>query len=305
MTKKKTTKKKTTKKVTKAVAVKEETMLVEGGLSQTLAAFGQINTDALGNVELDVVDDIDIFKNDIVIPKIHLIQSMSELRKQKKANEGDYVDSRSEQILLAEDDEKEFLPIIVIKTFKRWQDFKMVGDKKEFIQSQIITSENAEIPYKDTLDGEDIFRRQVISCYVLLGDDASKGIIKPYIVDFAGGAGKAAGRSLVSDIKVLNTPKKDPVTGELIRKGLPSWVSWFKLGQTEARMNDNNFNAKTISFGGMLPQTMWGFLKDANDEVKALMQNDAVEIDDRDLHEAARAATSPKVDTAQASDTGI
>ena len=48
-------------------------------------------------------------------------------------------------------------------------------------------------------------------------------------------------------------------------------------------MNDNDFNAKTIAVGGMLPQDMWGFLKDAYQQVKDLMQNDAVEIDDRDL----------------------
>lgn len=291
MAKKKATKK-VTKKAAKAVAVVEESMLVESSLSHSLAAVGDIDTKVLGNVELDVVDDMDLFKNDIVIPKIHLIQALSELRKQKKASEGDYVDSRSEQILLAEDAEQEFLPIVVIKTFKRWQDFKMVGDKKEFVKSQIMTSENANLPYQETIEGEEITRRQVISCYVLLGDDAQKGIIKPYIIDFAGGAGKGAGRALVSDIKVLNTDKKDPRTGELIRKGMPSWVAWFKLGQYETTMNDNDFNAKSIEFGGMLPQSMWGFLKDANDEIKALMQNDAVEIDDRDLHESAKEATS-------------
>lgn len=283
------------KEVKKDVVLVEESMLVEGNLSQSLASMIDVDSSVLGNVELDVVDDMDLFKNDIVIPKIHLIQAMSELRKAKKANEGDYVDSRSEQILLAEDSDQEFLPIIVIKTFKRWQDFKMVGDKKEFVKSQIMTLENANLPYQETVDGVDITRRQVISCYVLLGDDAQKGIVKPYIIDFAGGAGKGAGRALVSDIKVLNTDKKDPRTGTLVRKGMPSWVAWFKLGQEETTMNDNDFNAKTISFGGLLPQDMWGFLKDANDEVKALMQNDAVEIDDRDLHDAAKATVSAKV----------
>lgn len=292
---KKVVKKKTTK-ATKTVVPAATSMLVEGGLSSSLAAMGEVDTSMLGNVELDVADDIDLFKNDIVIPKIHLIQSMSELRKQKKANEGDYVDSRSEQILLAEDSEQEFLPIIVMKTFKRWQTFEIIKEgndvKKEFVSSEIMTSENAELEYQETVEGKDLTRRQVISCYVLLGDDAQKGIIKPYIVDFAGGAGKGAGRALVSDIKVLNTDKKDPVTGKLVRKGMPSWVSWFKLGQYETTMNNNDFNAKSIAFGGMLPQEMWGFLKDANDEVKALMQNDAVEIDDRDLHDAAKAASS-------------
>ena len=308
--KKKVTKKKAT---TKAVAVKEENLLVEGNLSQSLAALGAIDPSILGNVELDVADDIELFKNDIVIPKIHLIQSMSELRKAKKATEGDFVDSRSEQILLAEDAEEDHLKIIIMKTFKRWQTFELVKDgndiKKEFVSSEIMTAENAELAYQEVAEGKELTRRQVISCYVLLGSDAQRGIIKPYIVDFAGGSGKGAGRAMVSDIKVLNTDKKDPITGQLIRKGMPSWVAWFKLGQYETSMNDNDFNAKSMQFGGMLPDKMWGFLKDANDEIKALMQNDAVEIDDRDLHESAKAATKPsveaKVNTSAATDAGI
>lgn len=292
-------KKVVSKKSTKAVAIKEENMLVEGNLSQSLAALGEIDQSVLGNVELDVADDMELFKNDIVIPKIHLIQAMSDLRKAKKADEGDYVDSISDQILLTEDSEEE-LKIIVIKTFKRWQTFKLVKEKneikKEFISSEIMTLENANLAYEEVIEGEDIVRRQVISCYVLLGTDAQKGIIKPYIVDFAGGAGKGAGRNLVSDIKVLNTNKKDPVTGKLVRKGMPSWVAWFKLGKYETSMNDFDFYAKSIAFGGMLPQEMWGFLKDAKDEISALIANAAVEIDDRDLHEAAKAETGASAD---------
>lgn len=287
-------KKKATTKNSKAVATKAsaEIAFEEGNLSQSLAAMGTIDSSALGNVELDVADDMELFQNDIVIPKIHLIQSMSELRKAKKADEGDYVDSRSEEILLAHNSE-ETLPFIAMKTFKRWQTFKMVGDKKEFVSSEIMTVANANMLYQETLEGEELTRRQVISCYVLLGKDAQKGIIKPYIIDFAGGAGKDAGRTLVSDIKVLNTAKKDPRTGEMIRKGLPSWVAFFKLGQFEKTMNDNDFNAKSVTFGGLLPQEMWGFLKDAKSEIDALIANDAVEIDDSDLHEGAR----PKQET--------
>ena len=277
----------------KEVAIIGDEMLIAGNLNQTLANLGELDTSVLGDVELDIADDIALFKNDIVIPKIWLIQAMSELRKAKKADEGDYVDSRSEDILLASDEE-DALPIIVIKTFKRWQTFKMVKDgkdvKKVFLKSEVMTMENADLKYQETLEGEDLVRRQVISCYVLLGSDAQAGIFKPYIVDFAS-TSKGAGRDLVSDIKVLNTDKKNPKTGKLIRRGLPSWVAYFKLGKFE-ESKEHDYYVKTIKFGGMLPQEMWNFLKECKDEVSALMINDAVEIDDRDVHDAAKSEKS-------------
>lgn len=43
---------------------------------------------SLEGIELDVTDNKDLFKNDILIPKIWLIQSMSQLRKDKVNDEG-------------------------------------------------------------------------------------------------------------------------------------------------------------------------------------------------------------------------
>ena len=40
--------------------------------------------DALKGLELDVADNKELFSNDILIPKIHLIQTMSELSKSRK-----------------------------------------------------------------------------------------------------------------------------------------------------------------------------------------------------------------------------
>ena len=87
------------------LVMEEDNMLIEGNLSGTLAALGAVDTSVLGDVALDIVDDMEVFKNDIVIPKVHLIQAMSELRKAKKADEGDYLDSRSEEVILRYDDE--------------------------------------------------------------------------------------------------------------------------------------------------------------------------------------------------------
>ena len=295
----------TKKKPTKAVAKKEES-LIEGSLSShSMAQLADYDGAALDGAALDITDDQDLFKNDIVIPKIWLIQAMSELRKQKKAEEGDYCDSRSEEVLLSNESE-EALNFVVLKTIKRWQTFKMEGEKKIFISSEVMTVENAKKEYKEVVDGEQIVRRQVISAYVLLGRDAQAGVVKPYIIDFAA-TSKGAGRDLVSDIKVLNTEKRDPKTREVVRRGLPSWVAWFKLGKEEDKIDKDEFFIKTVKFGGMLPQEMFPFLRDAYDEITSLIESNAIEIDDRDVHDSAKAASNEtgKVNPDEATEAGV
>lgn len=292
MAKKKATKKASSKKVsTKEMATLEDAPLVETSLSShSLAALTDLDSAALDGVALDVLDEHELFKNDIIVPKIWLIQAMSELRKDGKAREGDYTNSRSEEILLGTDSE-DYLPIIVMKTFKRWQTFEIIGDKKEFVKSELMTLDNAKYQYEFTEDGKDFKRRQVISAYVLLGQDAQKGIVKPYVIDFAA-TSKGAGRDLVSDIKVLNTPKKDARTGKILRQGYPSWVAWFKLSKYEDRIGKDDFYVKSIKFGGVLPADMFGMLRDAYDEITSLIDSDAIEIDDRDLNDSDAAPTT-------------
>lgn len=288
---------------------KELMTLPEGKLSSnTLASMANYDMKNFEGVELDVTQNKELFQNDIVIPKIWLIQAMSELRKQKKADEGDFADSRSEEILLPCEGKVEYIPMIVIKTFKRWQSFKIIGDKKEFISSEVMVfGKNEDLKYDDVIEGEKIIRRQVISAYVLLGEDAQKGIVKPYIIDFAS-TSKGAGRTLVSDIKVLNTAKINHQTGEIIRQGLPSWVAWFKLSKHEEN-GEHDYYVKDIAFGGLLPEKMLPFLKSAYDEITSLIDSNTIEIDDRDLHDAAKTPdkTKAKVNkkAAATSDAGI
>lgn len=278
------TKKKASKKVSKKTNLKNavvvgnesEVELQETALNNSaIAQLSNFDLSQFEGVELDVADNSTLFANDFVVPKIWLMQTMSDLAKSKEheIEEGDYVDSRSEEVLLSYDGE--YLPIVVLKTFKRWQTFKLVKGKKEFLSSEIMSLENAGLKYEDTIDGNDVVRRQVISAYVLLGDHVQKGMKKPYIVDFAA-TSKGAGRDLVSDINVLNARK------------LPSYVGWFKLGKAEDSNDEGDFFIKTCKFGGLLPETVFPFLKDCYMEIKSMIDANAIEIDDRDVRDSSK-----------------
>jgi hypothetical protein len=267
MATKKKTSKKTTKKVTKKVDIEENLpALQEAGLnSASLAEFANYDLAEFADINLDVVDNKELFKNDFLIPKIWLIQSMSELRKEKKADEGQFVDSQTGEILA---DLDETLKFVVIKTFKRWHTFKMVGDKKEFVSSEIMTLENANLAYQETIEGVDYTRRQVISAYVLIERDAIRGINKPYIIDFAS-TSKYAGRKMISDIKTLND------------RGYPAFVGFFNMTSHEESFERGDAFVKDIQFGGFLPKTAMPFLVDCWHHLESIQ--DQIEIDDRDV----------------------
>ena len=83
---------------------------------------------------------------------------------------------------------------------------------------------------------------------------------------------------MVSDIKVLNARK------------LPSYVAFFKLGVKEQTKDKDSFFVKTVKFGGLLPETVMPFLKEAYTDITAMIKANVVEIDDRDVYESAKNA---------------
>lgn len=245
---------------------------IEAGLdSAALAKYANFDLEQFKDLKLDILDQTEIFSNDILIPKVWLAQQMSELVKQQQAISGQFVDSQTSEILAEVGQELKF---VVLKTFKRWHTFKLVRTankvKKEFVSSEIMTLKNAGLPYEEFIDGEEIIRRQVISSYILLERDAVKGINKPYIIDFASSS-KLGGRKMVSDIKTLNS------------NGLPSFVGFFRMIGVEEQFDEGSAFVKSVSFGGYLPKESMPFLIKCVQDLKAIEEQ--IVIDDRDIVE--------------------
>ena len=146
------------------------------GLNAELAQFKMEKGDAWGaGADIDAAKEI--FSNDYLIPKLWLIQSMSQLRIDGMANEGDFCNSIDGKIIT---DGETPLTFVVVNTFKRWQTFKIKENgKKEFVNSEAMTLENANYKYEFELDGFNHTRRQVLGFTVLLGKDLDKGLRRP------------------------------------------------------------------------------------------------------------------------------
>lgn len=238
--------------------------------SASMATHAQFDKTLFAGIKLDIVENAEIFSNDVLIPKVWLTQAMSDHRKEKGIEEGTFVDSQNFDILAVVGG---VLRFIVLRTFKRWHTFEIVTEKgktkKEFISSEIMKfGVNENLPYEETIDGKNIVRRQVISAYILLERDVKAGINKPYIIDFASSS-KGGGRLMVTECATLQ------------KQGLPSFVGFFEMTAKEEQFEENSAWVKTPKFGGYLAQDVIPFLVSAYKSLGEI--EDRIVIDDSDI----------------------
>lgn len=179
--KKKTSKKKVTKKTTKAVATTEED-------TKALAAYDE----AFGTEDID--------NEDIIIPKVLVMQGMSKRVTEGKAKLGDMVDSLTGEILGDTDTPIDFIPF---KTFKTW----IVFHNDEYKETIPVTPKNKDWPIEDKVDGVHVRRDKVFNCYCLLPEQIESGEFLPFVLSFRR-TSYYAGRKLTTAFARLRMFKK-------------------------------------------------------------------------------------------------
>lgn len=120
---------------------------------------------------------------DILIPKLLVMQGLSKLVVEDKAQMGDFVDSVNGEILgSAREKAPKPVTIIPIKTFKTWIEYEKIDDKKlEFRGIVPMDETNANWPLEEVKDGRDMRRDRCINFYVLLKDKPDD---LPYLMTF-------------------------------------------------------------------------------------------------------------------------
>jgi len=110
--------------------------------------------------------------SDILIPKLLLMQGLSEFVTDEKAQAGDIVRSTSGEVLAARGTAGvEFIPLMVFKTFVVSE---KVGGKYEFRSVEPMTKDNADAPLEFQQQGTAWRRDRCINFYVLLPGDIAK-----------------------------------------------------------------------------------------------------------------------------------
>ncbi len=154
-------KKKTSKKTSsrsKAVAIVEED-------KKALATY----TEAYGTEDID--------NEDIIIPKILVMQGMSKRVTEGKAKLGDMIDSLTGQWLGDLENPIDFIPF---KTFKTW----IVFHNNEYKETIPVTPLNKNWPIEETVDGVTVRRDKVYNVYCLLPEQIKEGEFLPFVLAF-------------------------------------------------------------------------------------------------------------------------
>lgn len=124
--------------------------------------------------------------SDILIPKILLMQGLSQYVAQEKAQMGDLVDSVTGEVL-GSGREKDFsaVKIIPLMQFKNWTHYLKVGDKWEYKGTEMWNATNAGTPRYEEYqkDGQTYRSDSALNFYVLVVND-NKVQDLPYLVSF-------------------------------------------------------------------------------------------------------------------------
>ena len=163
---------------------------------------------------------------DIVIPKILLMQGLSELVSSGKAKLGDYMDSVNETKLGGVDSPIEIIPF---QMEKFWIHQKFNGKRFEYIKTEKMTAENQSLPWLYQENGVDHRRMYTFNFYVLV-----PGQTLPYLLNFSSTSAKA-GKELATQMYTTNAINK-----------LPPPAMVMELGCKIDKNDDGTFAVKTV-----------------------------------------------------------
>jgi hypothetical protein len=119
----------------------------------------------------------DVSSEDILVPKIMLMQPMSEFVTDGLAKIGEFRDSLNKERMLGND--KKPVELLVFGTFKTLLEFK----DGEYLSTKRWSPEVADLPMEEvTADGAVVTRDKVLNFYCLIADDIKGGEAFPFVL---------------------------------------------------------------------------------------------------------------------------
>jgi hypothetical protein len=154
--------------------------------------------------------------SDLLIPKLWLMQGMSEAVNEGKAQVGDWVDSLNFQKFGSLKEPVEVIPFHVVKMWDiltEQEDGQFKWTKSEpIIESPLAVGYNDNLPWNDVLDGKPIKRVRRLNFFVLIPKEVEAGVSIPYVVSFKSTTLKE-GQKMLNQMYVRNQRAKLPPAG--------------------------------------------------------------------------------------------
>ena len=158
----------------------------------------KVESKELAEVGLDAwgQEEVEVSSNDLVIPKLWLMQPLSEMVAEKElAKAGEIVDSLSEEVIGGPDKPVKIVPF---KVEKLWYTIKDNGDKGELVSIDAVTKENEGLEREYELDG-DKYKRMFTYKFFCVKEGSSL----PFIIIFKSTSIRA-GKQMFTEMYIKN-----------------------------------------------------------------------------------------------------
>lgn len=246
--------------------------------------------------------DQQILKSDIVLPKVLLMQALSDFVKERKAQSGDIVRSGTGEMLAKAGSVLEFIPLAFTNLWMLSEDEKGKGDKKDFkfrgYEPRTASNESAEWDFME--GGVRWKRTKVMSLFALLASDIEKfeaamakcretgdlpdldSALLPVVIQFRNTSFKAA-----KDVATLFVKARE--LGAQMGMDIPAYGRTMKLQAVEESSDDNDYYVLSVTGGSQTKKEYLTHAKRWKDTLAVMGAN--VKVDDTDLATSGAAAT--------------
>lgn len=147
-----------------------------------------------------------ISAQDILLPKILLMQGLSQWVADEKAKLGDMVDSLAGTVL---GDKGKGVDVLAFNSFKTWVIYQEVNGKLKFVKQEPMTAANQGWPLEEVMDGVKVRRDKALNFYCLLPNQIASGEHFPYLLSCRR-TSYPAGKKLVTHFTRLKMFQKPP-----------------------------------------------------------------------------------------------
>jgi len=153
-------------------------------------------TDVATEQDLNAFGDGGYSSQDVIIPKILVMQGLSQLVMDGVAKFGDFVNNQSQEVIGSLDAPVEFIPFHLDKV---WIVSEKKGNKYEFSHIEPVTIANENRKWEEVVDGKELKNEKSFNFYSILPSDPSI----PYILQFKG-TSQRTGKELATQMYVKN-----------------------------------------------------------------------------------------------------
>jgi hypothetical protein len=151
-----------------------------------------------------LIDDSVVDPNDLLLPKVLLMQGLSDLVTEGKAIMGELRHSLEGRLLGSHEKPLEVIPLLVRKS---WVVFVEENGKLEYSGEVPFTSANAHWLLDDVWEGKKVRRDKSLNLYCCLPGEVDEGVFLPYVISFRRTSYKA-GRKVETARETLKMFKK-------------------------------------------------------------------------------------------------